>query len=162
MTKKGEARKIFRKWESDFRGFDKRRESIPGNFDQLFFALFSASIEFDVAEALIDDATKVHLPGHSVCKRTYKTMKQKEFYSFEEFVTSWKEDIAGLARESFYRWYDVGMADAPKKIGGMDPQEYTRYKKYVSSFPTVDLKKLREKAEQSEVDEVLDFGDLDG
>ena len=160
MTKKAEARKIFNKWKTDFRGMDKRREAIPHNFDQLFYAMSISSIDFDTVEMFIDDAVAVHLPDHATCKRTYKFMKQKEYYSFEEFVKSWKDDIAGLARESFYRWYDVETAEAPKKIGGMDPQEYSRYKKYIASFPAVDLKELRAKAERPEVDEELDFGDL--
>ena len=160
MIKKPEARKIFNKWKTDFRGFNKKREAIPHNFDQLFYAFSTSDVDFDTAEAYISDAVAVHLPDLPTCKRTFKYMKGKEFYTLDEFVASWKEDIELMGRESFYRWYDLEVESAPKKIGGMEPQSYIKYKKYIDSFPTVDLKAIREASAQVVDEEDVDFGDL--
>lgn len=162
MTKKPEARTIFKKWKTDFRGMDKRREAIPGNFDQLFFAFSTNHIDFDTAEAYITDAAGVHFPSQGVAKKQYKFSTNREFYSFEEWVEQWKEDIKSMASESFYRWNEIDtLEEAPKKIGGMDPMEYNKYRKYIDSFPTVDLKSIREKSAALDIaDDDIDFGDL--
>ena len=113
MKSKTKANHIFEKWRVDYVEMDKKRESIRENFDQLFIALYNATIPWEESREIADDAIKYHLPSTSTAKFIYAAKKRFTKLSFKEWVESWEADITNKGLASFYDVFPL--EDEPDK-----------------------------------------------
>lgn len=112
MTKNIKAKRIFEKWKVDYIAMDKKMSSVRSNFDELFYALYIASISFDTAYDYVDDAVAHHLPSASTAKYVWNIKKNSvkktsPDMTYKEWLDRWKEDIRIKALASFYELFPI-------------------------------------------------------
>lgn len=164
MSNSRKAALIFNQWKAELVSKDRTFKNVLNNFDDLFYSLFTASVPFDEAHNLIKDAVSEHMFSKKNAEYAYGRVKRQVRKSFEDFTADWKKGIEDKANQAFFNWYQIEeSAEVEKRIGGMTPQEYTKYRRYVNSFPQVDIKSLKEQSKAAlNSDEDFDLGDLDG
>lgn len=111
VSKKTKANRIFEKWKVDFVKMDKKRENMRENFDQLFYSLYAASIPYDIAREIVDDAVGYSLPSHSTAKYVWKVKKPYVKTSYKEWLDGWKDDIRNKALAAYYELYPIEEKD---------------------------------------------------
>ena len=141
MSKKA-AKLIFEKWKSEFPNFDKRRDAVRENFDKLFCDLYEASIDFDIAHEIIEEAIKKHLPREDTAQWVWKGIRKHVASTYSEWLESWREDIKSKAFQSFYDFFPLMESSnqgskSGKKFGSMSVAEYTRQRKHADAFETL-------------------------
>jgi hypothetical protein len=107
VSKKIKANRIYEKWKVDFVNMDKKRDSIRDNFDQLFYALYCATIPWDMAREIVDDAVAHHLPTPSTIKYVWNARKQHIKLPYKDWLDNWKDDIRNKALASFYEYFPL-------------------------------------------------------
>ena len=167
-TAKKEAEFAFQEWKARLATRDRRKESLSGNFDELFEELKKLGIAFELAHEYLPKAIKAHLPSTSQSKATWENVKHsKRATTYPEFVKEWHTMIEDRATESFYDFFkrkkhanedDDG---EPKVFGNMSEKEYRAQRKIADSFQQIDTTELerqlveREAFAETLVDDVL-------
>lgn len=160
------AKHLFEKWAAELRNKDRKWDSVSANFEELFFDMFTNSVEFEHAHEIIKQAVGKHLPNHAQARNTYKFTKDKESITFNEFVANWKQGIEDKAIEAFYSIYKAEPENKEavaeeKKYGNMSAKEYRLQRRYADSFPTLDTAELEKRMAQGVTDPEEFFKGLD-
>ena len=145
------AKHVYKKWEAELASKDRSRSAVSDNFSELFYELWKASVTFEIAESYVSQAIKAHLPAKTIAGLTYKRLKpQLGGVSFHEFMDDWKKNISSKAWDAFYTQYPIDGVEEKeeKKFGSMSVQEYNKQRKYVESFPVLDIEALKKKREE--------------
>lgn len=144
-----EAEYAFQEWKARLATKDRRKESLSGNFDELFEELKKLGITFELAQEYLPKAIKAHLPTTSQSKATWENVKHsKRATSYAEFVKEWHGMIEDRATESFYDFFkrkkhaDEDDDGEPKVFGNMSEKEYKSQRKIADSFVQVDTTEL--------------------
>ena len=147
MKSKTKASHIYEKWCVDYVDMDKKRDSIRDNFDQLFFELFNASVSWEEARELAEDAIKHHLPSSSTAKHIWSLKKKFIKLQFKEWVESWEQDIRNKGLASFYDLFPLenNTPDKPlptkkvraKKTQGMQTEDELNAEDFYNSTKLV-------------------------
>ena len=165
---KSKAELIFDKWKAELIGKDRSRAAVAGNFDEIFSAWHRSKVKFDEAYKLLEATIKAHYPSDSIAKNTYRSLKRSANIpkTESEFISEWKENISGTAKQVFYSLYDIDgtapVSEEDAKYGNMSAQEYRKQRKYADSHPLLDWQSIKiepiEEDEDGNLD--VDLGDL--
>lgn len=166
LDRKG-ADKIFEKWFSSLHTRSRDKESLYGNFNDLFFELNRHFIPHDVAYELVKPAVTKHLPDKFVVQRSYKNSPANKVYSESEFFEGWKQLIMDKALQAFYDVYPLAEEEASQgeKIQlpkGMSKKEYVLQRQHAKSFPLLDLSAIEDLYKQVQNEELVSFNDILG
>ena len=149
-----QAKLLFEQWRAGLADKDRSHNRLTENFDDLFFELDRNNIEFEIAHEYLDLAIAAHLPDKKTLRYTYKRTKGFGM-SEDDFHEGWKTKIRDTATNVFYSRYPL---DTPEKEesnnpSGMSKDEYLRQRRYANSFPVLDLSKIPDPEDLSEIDE---------
>ena len=160
------ANKIFEKWFSGLQNRSRDKDSLYGNFNDLFFELNRHFVPHDVAYELIKPAVTKHLPDKFVVSRTYKNSPANKVHSESEFFEGWKQLIMDKAIQAFYDVYPLqDSAAEAEKIQlpkGMSKKEYVLQRQHAKSFPLLDLSIIEDMYKQIQSEESVSFEDILG
>lgn len=149
---------IFQKWTASLKSKDRSKKATPSNFDELFYDLKTAGASFDEAHALLEQATKAHLPSSHVRKETYKKLKKHLDVPEKEFNTDWDSSISAAATDAFFSVFPLKLNEdddgEPKVYGGMSAKEHRAQKSHASSFPIADTTELVKRMKERKVSEI--------
>jgi hypothetical protein len=137
VTKNVKAKRIYEKWKVDYITMDKKMSSIRGNFDELFHALYIASVSFDDAYEYVDEAVAHHLPPASTAKYVWNIKKSSAKrinpdLTYKEWLDQWKEEIRIKALASFYELFPIEN-DVPRDIIAKSIKESNKINKGVKT-----------------------------
>lgn len=147
------AKLIIERWAAELEHKDRTLSAVSGNFDEVFYELWKASVDFETVHEMLPDIVKHHLPNNFIASNTYKARKHQLNQSFTEFMNDWKKLLKDKALQSFYSYFSVEGEDEfkeeEKKYGNMSAQEYRRQRKYAESFPELDWRKLKAQMDEA-------------
>jgi hypothetical protein len=162
--KKG-ADKLFEKWFSSLSTRSRDKDSLYGNFSELFYELNRHFITHDVAYELVKQAVTHHLPDRHQLSRTYKTLPRRD-KTESEFFEGWKKLIMDNAIRAFYDIYplqeEAAEAEKIQLPKGMSKKEYVAQRQHARSFPLLDLPTIMEMYKQIQNEESVSFEDILG
>lgn len=158
---------IFDRWKVSLISKTKKRDQVPGNFDELFEALLGAGATLEDAQAICPKAIKAHQPTSSTAKFVWNTVRANPKYAGitqNEFIADWNKDIADTATNSMYAFFSIPEApddDGQPKVYGdnkISVKEYRLQRTHASQFRPVDLKSLEtNNADLLSEEELLDL-----
>lgn len=161
------ADKLFEKWFSSLHSRPRDKDSLYGNFNDLFFELNRHFVPHDIAYDLIKPAVSKHLPDRFVVNRTYKNSPANKIHSESEFFEGWKQLIMDKAIQAFYDVYPlvdktVSEGEKIQLPKGMSKKEYVLQRQHAKSFPLLDLSVIEEMYKQVQSEESVSFDDILG
>jgi hypothetical protein len=160
------ADKIFEKWFSNLHSKPRDKDSVYGNFNDLFFELNRHFIPHDVAYGLVKPAVSKHLPDKFIVQRTYRSSPVNKIQTESEFFESWKKLIHDKAVQAFYDVYPlVPLEEEKEKIQlpkGMSKNEYSLQRNHAKSFPLLDLSAIEHLYKQNEHENSISLEDILG
>jgi hypothetical protein len=159
---------VFERWKAALSKKDKRRDSVDGNFDELFDALKKEGASLDEVRIILPDAIKAHLPNAVVSKFTWNTVRKDPRYAGlteKEFLKEWYQGIADQASNSMFIFFPIpegGDDDGTPKIyggGKVSAREFALQRAHADSFEILDFDDLNEDNDSEFVneDEMLDI-----
>ena len=120
MSKTTKANRIVDKWKVDLAKLDKKNPSLLDHYDQLFYSLYIAAVEFDIAREIAENIIPLVLPSMSIAKSVWQKRRHAVKMTFPEWLELWKNNIRNDILAAYYEYYPIELGEAkpppPKQV----------------------------------------------
>jgi len=135
---KKRAQLIFEAWKTSLVNRDRSSSALLENFDDLFYEMYSSSIDLELAHDYLSLAVQAHLPSKQTLKyihKKVKTLPGRAELSEQDFFESWKQLIEQAANQAFYARFPILSPEKPKEPTESKQDAYRKLREYADSFP---------------------------